>query len=496
MNVMNWKFAVTGMMVLWAGAASAASATGPSNANDLLVKFADEASANAYAAKAQSEGAKVENLGGAGNWLHVKVPAQRSMIVQQLSAEPSVRFVQPNYKMHLLTDYRVKDPAARAELARLARHNFANRGLLTPDNPPLPTRILGGQGADPDLAKQWGMLDIGVQKAWSQARGAGVVVAVIDTGVDYTHPDLVDNLWRNPGETGTDAQGHDKSSNGIDDDANGFVDDVIGWDFASNDNKPYDLAVQPIDLLMGGGNPGHGTHCAGNVAARGNNGVGISGVAPEAKIMAMRFLTEKGEGSNAEAIKAINYAVKMGANVLSNSWGSEGEEPGEENQALKDAIENANAHNVIFIAAAGNGHSGVGYDNDSDAKPGIPASYSIANIVSVAAVDNKDALGSFSNWGLRTVHLGAPGVAIYSTTVTGKYSDTVIDMYGFKATWDGTSMATPHVAGAAALYLSKHPNASVREVKEALISSAKPISALNGKSVSGGKLNVEALLNK
>jgi subtilisin family serine protease len=207
-------------------------------------------------------------------------------------------------------------------------------------------------------------------------------------------------------------------------------------------------------------------------------------------------LSEKGEGDTAGAIKAIDYAVKNGAKVLSNSWGSEGDDPAEgaTNQALKDAIRAAQGAGVLFIAAAGNGHQGVGYDNDTDAKPGVPASYDGENIISVAALDSADALGAFSNWGAKTVDIGAPGVKVFSTTVGTHYSDTVIDMFGIVATWDGTSMATPHVAGAAALYWSKHPEATWRQVRDAIYASAKPVASLAGKSTTGGKLNVEALM--
>jgi len=212
--------------------------------------------------------------------------------------------------------------------------------------------------------------------------------------------------------------------------------------------------------------------------------------------MALRFITEKGEGTTADAIKAIRYAVDNGAKVLSNSWGSEGEDPseGQENQALRDAVQYALDHNVLFVAAAGNGHQGVGYNNDTDAKPGYPASYPHANIISVAAIDSHDNLGSFSNWGVKTVHIAAPGVAVFSTMVGNNYSDVVIDKYGFKATWDGTSMATPHVAGAAALYWSAHPEKNYADVKAAIIGSAKKLPQLSDKFFSGGKLDVDALL--
>ena len=215
------------------------------------------------------------------------------------------------------------------------------------------------------------------------------------------------------------------------------------------------------------------------------------------KLWRFRFLGEKGEGDTAGAIKAINYAVKMGAKVLSNSWGSEGEDSTDaNNQALRDAISAAEKAGVLFVAAAGNGHSGVGYDNDADPKPGYPASYPIENIVSVAAIDKNDKLGAFSNWGAHSVHLAAPGVAVFSTMVNGNYGDVVLDLLGIKITWDGTSMAAPHVAGAAALYWSKHPQATYKDVKAALISSAKKIDAMNGKSVSGGKLSVGALMEQ
>jgi thermitase len=484
---------IAGAMVLWAGVANATT-----DAKDMLVKFTDTAALNRYALSAQTGGAKIESLGG-GNWIRVRFPSQqfRNLSVRDLGLNPNVEHVQPNYKLHLLENYKVTDAATRARIQRLSQEDRAGTpSVPKEDNPEMPMHGPNSSGADPLVGKQWGMIDIGTILGWKSGQGAGVVVAVIDTGVDYQHEDLIDNLWRNPGEMGRDAQGNDKSNNKIDDDGNGFIDDVIGWDFASNDNKPYDLAVDPLQLLMGGGNPGHGTHCMGNIAAVANNGIGVAGVAPQAKVMALRFLTEKGEGDTANAIKAINYAVKMGAKVLSNSWGSEGDDPADaaNNQALKDAITNAMNNGVLFIAAAGNGHSGVGYDNDSDAKPGVPASYQIENIISVAAIDNTNALGSFSNWGKKSVHIAAPGVAVFSTTVGSNYSDTVIDMYGIKATWDGTSMATPHVAGAAALYWSKHPTATWREVKDALLSSVKPLPALQGKIVSGGKLSVEQLM--
>lgn len=429
-------------------------------------------------------GAKVEKL--TDSWVRVQAP--KNFNIHTFAKNPAVEYVQPNYKITLMEDHMIQDPLRRAALAKMLRRNPQEQIMAPKDNPPIPDAPQPTTGNDPLFPKQWGMLNIGVQEAWKVTKGdPNFIVAVIDTGVDYTHEDLLPNLWRNTKEI---------PNNGIDDDNNGYIDDVIGWDFASNDNKPYDLSMDPLDILFKGGNPGHGTHCAGNVAARADNGKGIAGVAPNVKIMALRFITEKGQGTTADAIKAIKYAVDNGAKVLSNSWGSEGEDPseGQENQALRDAVQYALDHDVLFVAAAGNGHQGKGYSNDTDPKPSFPATYPHANIVSVAAIDSRDNLGSFSNWGQKTVHIAAPGVAIFSTMVGNNYSDIVIDKFGFKATWDGTSMACPHVAGAAALYWSAHPEKTYADVKAAIIGSAKKLQNLSDKTVSGGKLDVEALL--
>ncbi|MEQ1664259.1 MAG: S8 family peptidase [Bdellovibrionales bacterium] len=527
---------ITIIMIGLGGSAFAAAIqeNSPVHSLDYLVKFdtSKAQSFKSYLSSVVPMGTKMTELGLSG-WTRVQTPASKSgnfnsqasaqansqlqsLVMQNIRSLPGVLYVQPNYKIKLLdqpgmdqineqvSEYlsvakKKKNPPSAGAADDCPIPGMCGGGART-DNPeiPAPTSPIAG-GTDPLFNNQWGMIDIGVQQAWNKSHGDNkVIVAVIDSGVDYTHEDLAENLWRNPGEVGTDAQGKNKSTNGIDDDGNGYVDDSIGWDFFSKDNKPFDLSVEPIQLIFGGGNPGHGTHCAGNVAARGFNGKGVSGVAPNVAIMSLRFISDKGEGTTADAIGAINYAVANGAKVTSNSWGSEGEDPaeGKENQALRDAIQNAQDHGVLFIAAAGNGHNGVGYDNDSDAKPGYPATYTNENIISVAALDSSDQLGAFSNWGKTSVDIAAPGVKVYSTTVGSTYADTVIDLLGTKVTWDGTSMATPHVAGAAALYISAHPNANWREVKAAILNSAKRISSLNNKVVSGGKLNVEAMMNQ
>ena len=440
---------------------------------------------------------------GFKNWTLVKLPdnvARFQIAMQLLGRLPNVEYVQPNYKVQLLDN-----PNLTADVAAALEDEcpvpipgfcdiFPIPGGGSKDNPKIPSRGSPGTGEDPNLGNQWGMTNIGAQEGWKHTKGdPKVVVAVIDTGVDYTHEDIADNLWRNPGETGTDSSGQDKSANGKDDDGNGYVDDVIGWDFVTEDNLPFDLKGN----IFQGGNPGHGTHCAGNVAARGFNGKGISGVAPHVSLMVIRFLGEAGQGTTAGAIKSIRYAVDNGAKVMSNSWGSSGEDPddAEGNRALREAVQYSQDKGVLFIAAAGNGGSdGRGDNNDTANDASYPASYPNDIIISVAALDSADGLGAFSNFGVATVDIGAPGVKVYSTIVGNGYSDTVIPLLG--ATWDGTSMATPHVAGAAALYWSKYPNKTWREVKNAIMTSATKINSMNGKSVSGGKLNVGELMMK
>lgn len=469
------------------------------SAKEYLVKLAPGA-ANDFATFNQlaRTAGKAEVL--IGDWVKI-TDTHGTMDLQVFAANnDAIEYIQPNYKIKLIENYQTNDQAVLNAISAYQLDN-PSAGKKT-DNPAIPAEPKLGTGEDSLFNNQWGMIDNHVKEAWklanSPADAKPMIVAVIDTGVDYTHEDLLPNMWRNAGETGVDASGTNKESNGIDDDNNGYIDDVVGWDFVSNDNKPYDLAVEPIDLLKGGGNPGHGTHCAGNVAAAVNNGKGIVGVAPNAKIMALRFISEKGAGTTADAIKAIKYAVDNGALITSNSWGSEGEDPNEKeaNQALRDAIQYAENKGTLFIAAAGNGHSGVGYNNDSDANPAYPSSYTHESIISVAAIDVENKLGGFSNWGPRSVDLGAPGVKVFSTTVGGKYSDKVIDIMGITAYWDGTSMATPHVAGAAALYWSAHPEKSWQQVKAAILQSVTPISALKGATTSGGKLNVLGLMQQ
>lgn len=475
-------------------------AKAPDTSKEYLVKLAPGAvnHFSTFSSLARTAG-KAEIL--VGDWVKI-TDTQGNLNVHTLTTNnPAVVYVQPNYRIKLLENYQTQDQAVlKAILSHLSQ---APQTTHIADNPAIPAAPEQNQGEDPLFNKQWGMIDNHVKEAWELANtklleAKPMVVAVLDTGVDYTHEDLLPNMWRNPGETGLDAEGRNKETNGIDDDQNGYIDDVVGWDFVSNDNKPYDLAVAPLELLKGGGNPGHGTHCAGNVAAAANNGKGIVGVAPNAKIMALRFISEKGVGTTSDVLKAIKYAVDNGALITSNSWGSEGEDPAdqESNQALREMIQYAESKGTLFIAAAGNGHQGVGYNNDSDPNPAYPASYPYESIISVAAINSNGQLGSFSNWGKNSVDVAAPGVKVFSTTVEGKYSDTVIDFLGIVAHWDGTSMAAPHVAGAAALYWAHHPEKSWQEVKAAILQSVTQTPALQNKTSAGGKLNVLGLMQQ
>ena len=296
-----------------------------------------------------------------------------------------------------------------------------------------------------------------------------VYVGIIDEGVMYSHPDLDANIFVNSFDP----------VDGIDNDGNGYKDDIRGWDFVSNDNTTFD-----------GTSDDHGTHVAGTIGAEGGNGVGVAGVCWNVKIITAKFLGISG-GTTANAIKAIDYITDLktrhGLNIVAtnNSWGGGGF-----SQALQDAIERANAANILFVAAAGNGGSdGVGDNND--AVDNYPSNYPNDNIIAVASITSGGARSSFSNYGPTKVDIGAPGSGIYSTlpqaTRKGKGSGTVTGTYG---SYSGTSMATPHVTGAAALYAASNPGANAATIKNAILSSAVPTPSLSGLVVSNGRLNV------
>lgn len=323
----------------------------------------------------------------------------------------------------------------------------------------LALRTVSGAPNDPGFPKQWALnnlgqdggtkrADIDALLAWSKSQGSEkVVVAVLDTGVDYTHKDLVENMWTRP-----------ESMPQYADDELGSFDDLHGFDADTNEADPMD-------------ENGHGTHCAGIIGAEGNNGEGIAGINWNVRIMPLKFLGKGGFGSTKNAIEAINYAIdrkQKGVNVrvINASWGST-----QYSRALEDAIRAAGEQGILFVAAAGNN----GTDNDKRAH--YPSNFNLPNVISVAAMDRNDAITSFSNFGVKTVHIAAPGRDIYSTWLNDGYRDA-----------SGTSMAAPQVSGVAALILAAEPGLSVDKLRDRILKSADHISALEGKVATGGRL--------
>ncbi|MEY4668844.1 MAG: hypothetical protein RL518_1543 [Pseudomonadota bacterium] len=300
---------------------------------------------------------------------------------------------------------------------------------------------------DPQYASLYGMKNISAPAAWDITTGStSAVVAIIDTGIDYNHPDLVDNIATNSREI---------PNNGVDDDANGFIDDYYGYDFTNNDSNPMDDHY-------------HGTHCAGTVGAKGNNGKGVAGVNWTVKLLPVKVLNSYGSGTLASVAAGMNYAVKRGAKILSMSLGTSSY-----SSTLENAVINARNAGALVVAAAGNSSS------NNDILPQYPASLPQDNVISVAASSFTDALASFSNYGATSVDLAAPGENILSTYLGGQY-----------AYASGTSMATPHVAGMAALLLAVNPSLSYTAIKSILLSTVDPIPAMAGKLVSGGRGNL------
>jgi hypothetical protein len=304
--------------------------------------------------------------------------------------------------------------------------------------------------SDPYFVNQWAMANIQAARAWEVTTGSNVAVAIIDSGIDMTHPDLEQNIWTNPGEV---------AGNGIDDDRNGYVDDVHGWDFVGNDNDPSDSE-----------SPGHGTPVAGVVGARGNNGVGVAGINWRIKLVPLRFINEYGFGTTSGAISAFQYARTKGIRISNNSWGSS-----LNSQSMYDAIKSLQAIGHLAVCAAGNESS------NTDFVPSYPASFNLDNVISVAAINSNETLVGYSNYGSKSVDLGAPGYSVVTTTSGGA-----------TAYLEGTSIATPHVTGAAAMLLGLNPAWSYGQIRSAILNTARPIAALSGKTVTGGTLDLNA----
>jgi subtilisin family serine protease len=362
--------------------------------------------------------------------------ASNSKAIDRLRQDPAVAYAEPNWRVqHAVTS---NDP-------------FYTQGSL--------------YGMYGDLTSPANAFGSQAGEAWAAGHtgSRGVYVGVIDEGIQYTHPDLAANVWTNQFDP----------LDGIDNDANGYVDDIHGWDFANSDNSIYDGGAKGA-----GGVDSHGTHVTGTIGAQGGNGTGVAGVNWAVSAISGKFLGRNG-GTTANAIRSVDYFTDLktrhAMNIVAtnNSWGGGGF-----SQALLDAITRGARANILFIAAAGNN----GTNNDSTAS--YPANYNTTAaagydaVIAVAAIDSKGALASFSQYGATTVDLGAPGVGINSTLPVNKYG-----------AYSGTSMATPHVTGAAALYASTHAGATAAQIRVAILSSTLPTASLTGKTATGGRLN-------
>jgi subtilisin family serine protease/subtilisin-like proprotein convertase family protein len=367
----------------------------------------------------------LRSLGGSGSLLlETDAGMSYSSVRAALSNVPGVRYVEPDFMISV-------DSTTPNDPSYSGLYGLNNTGQTG-----------GTLDADIDAPEAWD-LTVGTRS---------IVVGVIDSGVDYNHPDLAANIWTNPGEVAGD---------GVDNDGNGYVDDVHGYDFVNNDGDPMD-------------DNGHGTHVSGTIGAVGNNSLGVVGVNWLSQIMGLKFLGSNGSGPISAAVSALNYATMMrnnyGVNIrlTNNSWGG-----GAFSQAMSDAITASGNAGMLFLAAAGNAAS------DIDATPYYPASYNLPSMIVVAATDSKDAIASYSNFGVNTVDLAAPGSSVLSTYPNNAY-----------ATMSGTSMATPHVSGAAALAWAYAPDATYQQIKDALFDGVDTLPALAGLTATGGRLNI------
>jgi subtilisin family serine protease len=358
-----------------------------------------------------------------------------------------------------------------SDLVLYAEPNFEIK-LDDPAQTPAPSDLLQREREpndvlpnDPMFNEQWALsnsgqnggkanADVAALKAWLKTQGSSkIVVGVLDTGVDYTHLDLVSNIWFRPDNVPQ-----------YKDDELGTFNDERGFDAADNQSDPMD-------------DNGHGTHCAGIIGAEGDNSEGVAGVNWKVQIMPLKFLGRGGFGTTKDAIESINYAIdrkRNGVNlrIISASWGSTAY-----SKALEDTIRAAGEEGILFVAAAGNNGS------SNDKTPHYPSNYDLPNVVSVAALDRNDQLASFSNFGIKTVHIAAPGKDILSTWLSDDYREA-----------SGTSMATPYVSGVAALILASEPSLSVEKLRERLLKSVDKLDSLNGKIQSGGRVNAAKAL--
>ena len=354
-------------------------------------------------------------------------------VIKEFSKHPEVEYAEPNY-LYRAIGKKIKALTTDPKYGDL--WGLKNNGNNEPRSDRGNSSPRGVAGAD-----------INAERAWTITKGSKIIkIAVIDTGIDYNHPDLKANMWTNEAEANGTA--------GVDDDGNGYIDDIHGYDIANQDGDPMD------------GN-GHGTHCAGTIAAEHGNGIGIAGVMAQAELVGIKFLTDQGSGSSEHAIMAIDYAIAVGVDLMSNSWGGGGA-----SQALEDAIVRANNVGIVFTAAAGNSAT------NNNNTPHYPSNYQVDNVISVAAHNYNNTLASFSCFGSNTVHVAAPGRNILSTTPNNQYS-----------VFSGTSMATPHVSGVIGLYLAQFGKAKPSEIRDALINSSVYDKSYDRKIISSGRVD-------
>jgi subtilisin family serine protease len=375
----------------------------------------------------------------------------KSVAEQYGKMSDSVLYAEPNFEININQDqFSEETPALDAEMKDTP---LDDRPTTAPNDPMFNDQwALNNNGQGGGKAKA----HLDALKAWLKTQGSeDVVVAVLDTGVDYTHPDLVNNMWFRP----------DNIPAYFDDEI-GSVDDKNGFNADANSGDPMDQN-------------GHGTHCAGIIGAEGNNKKGIAGINWKVEIMPLKFLGRGGFGSTKNAIEAINYAIdrkKAGVNirVINASWGST-----QNSKALEDAIRAAGEQGILFIAAAGNDST------DNDKRPHYPSNYDLPNVISVAALDRNDTLASFSNYGVKTVHIAAPGKEILSTWLSD----------GFREA-SGTSMAAPQVVGVAALIIANNPKIKVEALRKKLLNSVDKLDVLEGKVENAGRLNAAKALSE
>ncbi len=310
---------------------------------------------------------------------------------------------------------------------------------------------------DPAIHKKWGLQKSNALEAWQLTTGSrDIIVAIVDTGIDVNHPDLKNNLWRNPGESGLDEKGNDKATNGIDDDGNGYVDDVHGWNFVHGNHNLKD-------------NHGHGTHIAGIVGAEGGNKYGVTGVAPKVSLMVLKYFDPNSPGNNlVNTIKAFNYAVSMNAHIINYSGGGL-----EFSKPEFTAVKQAEQKGILFVAAAGNERT------NSDFNKYYPADYDLDNIISVTAINPTLRVLSSSNYGVQTVDIAAPGENIYSTLPNQSFGPMT-----------GTSQATAFVSGVAALLMAHNRDFDAKAVRKYILRTGDSLQWLKSKTSTSKKLNV------